>query len=280
MNIRNDTELLFSFIDFHETYNMTSKMNEPNLGVNFLGISLISDFLGLGFFECRISSLRGFLADESVVHSRKSSGDLFRTFDQRQEGDDDSSTKSPSNGDQDPEGKVVFGENTGRDRKERPDDNQDQGQDVSTAGDPAFGTTKHGRVLLGGTQTTFVLFDQGNCRIQGGEVVFLGIDELGVDIVDQTRRKDGDEVTGKHDLVGTKSGDGDRSRLDLSSNEPSSNGQDQTTPCGDDGTGSRGLVPGHQVPQRNDGRSNNNSHEKVDPSKVEPYIWQNFRSKN
>ena len=195
--------------------------------------------------------------------------DIISTLDQGKDGDDEGSTETPGDGNQNPEGEVALGEHSSRYGKEGPDEDQNQSQGVTTAGNPALGTAQQNWVLFFGGQTTHILLDEGDVLVKLGEVVILGINEHRVDVVDDGRGEDSDQVTRKHDFVGTESGNANFTRLDLGGNDPTNNGQNKSDPSGDDGTGSGGLLPGHEVPQGNDGGSDNDTHEKVDPSKVQ-----------
>ena len=84
--------------------------------------------------------------------------------------------------------------------------------------------------------------------IEGGKVKILR-PQLGVDIVDESGREDGDQVTRKHNLVSSKSGNGDGSSLDLGTNHPASEGKEETRPGSNNSTRSGGLVPSHHVPE-------------------------------
>ena len=113
------------------------------------------------------------------------------------------------------------------------------------------------------------MLDKLDVSVELAEVVILRIDELGVDVVDEARAQDGNEVTGEHDGVATKGGDGDGTALDLGTDHPAGKSEDKSRPGGDDGASAGGLVPGHQVPKGNDGGSDHDTHEEVDPTKVE-----------
>mmetsp|Transcript_30218 Transcript_30218/g.72522 ORF Transcript_30218/g.72522 Transcript_30218/m.72522 type:complete len:654 (+) Transcript_30218:319-2280(+) len=195
--------------------------------------------------------------------------DFITRFKDWQDSNDNGSSESPCNSNKDPESKVRLGELSGRDGKKRPDNNQDQSQDVSTAGDPSLGFLKHLGVLVLGLQSTGIVFDKGDLLIKGGEVKVLWINKLGVDNVDESRRKNGNQVTAKHGFVGSKSINGDFSFADLGSDQPGDNGKNQSRPGSNDSSSSRGLGPLHQHPQGSDGRSNNDTHEQVHPSKRE-----------
>ena len=113
------------------------------------------------------------------------------------------------------------------------------------------------------------MLDKLDVGVELAEVIILGINELGVNVVDEARAQDGNKVTGEHDRVATKGGDGDGTALDLGTDHPAGKSEDKSRPGGDDGTSTRGLVPGHQVPEGNDGGSDHDTHEEVDPTKVE-----------
>jgi hypothetical protein len=90
------------------------------------------------------------------------------------------------------------------------------------------------------------LFDKSNVLLELRKVVALGIDKGGAGPMDDGRGDCGNQVTRKHDSVGSKSSNSDLATLALGGREPSNKSQDQT----------RSLLPGHHVPQGSDGRSN------------------------
>jgi hypothetical protein len=93
--------------------------------------------------------------------------------------------------------------------------------------------------------------------------------------MNDARGDNGNQVTRKHDFVCTQSVNGDFTRVDLSGNKPTGKRESQTRPCSKDGASTRGLLPGHHVPEWDDSGSNDNSHEKVHPSEVETNFGQN-----
>ena len=93
--------------------------------------------------------------------------------------------------------------------------------------------------------------------------------------MDESGGKNGNQVSTQHDFIGSKSVDGDFITLDTSGNKPTNDGKNESSPGGNDGTSSRGFFPGHHVPQGNDGRSNDDSHEQVHPSKIQSNFEEN-----
>ena len=66
---------------------------------------------------------------------------LSGTSKEREEGNDNGGTESPSDRHKDPEGKVRLSEDLSRDREDRPHDDKHEGEEVSTTDNPALGTT-------------------------------------------------------------------------------------------------------------------------------------------
>jgi hypothetical protein len=193
------------------------------------------------------------------------------TLEEREEENSNGGTKSPSNRHKDPEGEVRLGKDLSGDREDGPHNDKDKGEEVSTTNDPTLGTADFILVELILTKSRKILFDEVDVGIKSREVIILRIDELGVDIVDESRTQNCDQVSTEHDWVGSKSCNIDDTTFDLSSNEPPNKCKDESTPCGNDSSLSRSLIPSHHVPERNNSRSNNDSHEEVDPSKVETH---------
>mmetsp|Transcript_1147 Transcript_1147/g.2457 ORF Transcript_1147/g.2457 Transcript_1147/m.2457 type:complete len:151 (-) Transcript_1147:201-653(-) len=110
-----------------------------------------------------------------------------------------------------------------------------------------------------------------NVFIEGGEIVVLRIDELGVNVVNDSRTKNCNQVSREHNLVGTESGDSDGFSLDFGSDEPADEGENESGPGGDDGSGTGGFGPGHHVPEGDDGGSDDDSHEEVDPAEIQSH---------
>mmetsp|Transcript_110844 Transcript_110844/g.165980 ORF Transcript_110844/g.165980 Transcript_110844/m.165980 type:complete len:259 (-) Transcript_110844:1450-2226(-) len=218
----------------------------------------IVDFLvcGLSLFLSSQISRRRRLGHFCSSGGRDNTGedhvDIFSTFNKRKDGNDNGSTESPGNSNQYPEGEVALGENTGRNGQQRPDDNQDESQDVSSASDPPLGTAKGNGVLLFISQSTQILFDKGDLLIESIEIEVLGVDEGRVNIVDESRTQNSNQVSGKHYFVCTKVGNRNTSTLDLSGNQPSNDGHDKSRPGSNHGSSARGLGPCHHVPQGND----------------------------
>ena len=52
---------------------------------------------------------------------------------------------------------------------------------------------------------------------------------------------------------------------------PASHSEDEAGPGCDDGALAGGLVPGHHVPEGDDGRADDDPHEEVHPSQVETH---------
>jgi hypothetical protein len=243
----------------------------------FLGNNLFG-FLGLviiGHLVSGVLGLDGFTASGRVEHTRENHGNIVGGFRQGKDSNGNGSTESPSDGNEDPEGKVTLGKDTGGDRKDGPHKDKDQSEGVSTTGDPALGTTKFVGVLFLGGQTTHVLLDKSDGGVEVSKVEVGGVNEHGVEKVDESRGENGNQVSAEHDLVGSEVVDGDGATLDLGGDQPTDKGEDKSRPGGDDGTSSRGLLPGHHVPERNDGRSNHHSHKEVDPSEVESELEEN-----
>mmetsp|Transcript_20505 Transcript_20505/g.43423 ORF Transcript_20505/g.43423 Transcript_20505/m.43423 type:complete len:475 (-) Transcript_20505:217-1641(-) len=119
-----------------------------------------------------------------------------------------------------------------------------------------------------------------NVFIEGGEIVVLRIDELGVNVVNDSRTKNCNQVSREHNLVGTESGDSDGSSLDFGSDEPADEGENESGPGGDDGSGTGGFGPGHHVPEGDDGGSDDDSHEEVDPAEIQSHGVQCDREKS
>ena len=209
------------------------------------------------------------LAANEVPQAGEVLADIFLALNKRQKSNDDSGTESPANGDKNPKGEVGLGKDAGGDGKEGPNDDEDEGEDVSAAGDPAMGAAELVGVLLLSGEAGHVVLDKLDVRVELGEIIILGINELGVDVVDEARAQDGDEVTRKHDGVAAEVSNADGTALNLGTDQPAGNSKDESRPGGDDGTFAGGLVPGHQVPEGDDGRSDHDTHEKVDPTKVE-----------
>mmetsp|Transcript_20252 Transcript_20252/g.24337 ORF Transcript_20252/g.24337 Transcript_20252/m.24337 type:complete len:211 (+) Transcript_20252:618-1250(+) len=111
-----------------------------------------------------------------------------------------------------------------------------------------------------------------NIFVELCKIVVLRVNEGRVNPMDSTRTQNGNQVTTEHDFVSSKGSNGNFATLNASTNHPANDGQHETSPSCNDGSSSRGFAPGHHVPERNDGRTNANSHEQVDPTKIEPHF--------
>mmetsp|Transcript_18056 Transcript_18056/g.25623 ORF Transcript_18056/g.25623 Transcript_18056/m.25623 type:complete len:311 (+) Transcript_18056:157-1089(+) len=239
-----------------------------NIGLlfRFRFINLLDSFL-LG-----VLNLFNLLAHEVVHNSTANITNLVLALKERKETDNNGGTESPSDGHKNPEGKVRLSEHLSRDREDRPHNDKHEGEEVSTTDNPALGTTDLILVndVLGETGSIFCL-NKMDVGIKSSEVKILRIDELGVHIVDQSRTQNGNQVSTEHDRVRSESAYGDGSTFDGGSNKPGNEGKDESTPGSNDGSLSRCLVPSHHVPERDNSRSNNNTHEEIHPSKVKTH---------
>ncbi len=232
----------------------------------------LSTFLrrGISFGLSMISSANSLdhrlLAHDVVDYSTANLTNFALTLEKREGGNSDSGTECPDNRHKNPEGKERLRKDPCRDGEDWPHHDKNKGEEVSTANDPALGTADFILVKLILTKSRKILFDEKDLRIQSREVIILRIDELGVDIVDESRTQNCHQVSTEHDWVGSKSCNIDDTTFDLSSNEPANKCKDESTPCGNYSSFSRSLIPSHHVPERNNSRSNNDSHEEVDPS--------------
>mmetsp|Transcript_16944 Transcript_16944/g.48972 ORF Transcript_16944/g.48972 Transcript_16944/m.48972 type:complete len:275 (+) Transcript_16944:424-1248(+) len=211
-------------------------------------------------------------ARQKVEQTGQSLDDLIGRFGQRQDGDDDGGAESPADGDEDPEGEVVLGEDSRGDREKGPDDDQDDGQDVAAAGDPTMGAAELVRILLLLSQSAQVLLDQVDIRVQLGEIVLLRIEELAVDEMNDSGAEDGHQIPAQHDLVGAQRRDRNLAALDRGPDQPGDDGQDQTGPGGDDGALAGRAAPRHHIPQGEHGAANDDAHEQVHPPEIQSHL--------
>mmetsp|Transcript_37893 Transcript_37893/g.69594 ORF Transcript_37893/g.69594 Transcript_37893/m.69594 type:complete len:101 (+) Transcript_37893:293-595(+) len=83
-----------------------------------------------------------------VEHTAADPTNLILTLKEGKESNNNSRTESPSDGEENPEGKVALAKDLGRDGKEGPDQNEGKGEEVSTTSDPPLGTAELVLVLL------------------------------------------------------------------------------------------------------------------------------------
>mmetsp|Transcript_2757 Transcript_2757/g.4011 ORF Transcript_2757/g.4011 Transcript_2757/m.4011 type:complete len:211 (-) Transcript_2757:1106-1738(-) len=111
-----------------------------------------------------------------------------------------------------------------------------------------------------------------NIFVELCKIVVLRVDKSRVSPMDETRTQNSNQVTTEHDFVSSKGINSNFFTLDASSNHPASDGQKETRPSCNDGSSAGSFGPGHHVPERNDGRTNANSHEQVNPTKIESHF--------
>mmetsp|Transcript_7731 Transcript_7731/g.31984 ORF Transcript_7731/g.31984 Transcript_7731/m.31984 type:complete len:582 (-) Transcript_7731:640-2385(-) len=188
-------------------------------------------------------------------------------LDEREEDDDEGGDEAPEDGDEDPEREVVLGEDAGGRREDGPDDDDEDGEAPADLADPALGLVELDGVEVVLGEARLVVVEELDLAHRD-PVVVLRV-HLGVDVVDEARGADGDEVRREHDLVRAERPDRDAARLDGRGDEPRDEREDLARPRGEDGAAGRGVLPGHHVPERDDGRADDDAHEEVDPAEVE-----------
>mmetsp|Transcript_25432 Transcript_25432/g.41965 ORF Transcript_25432/g.41965 Transcript_25432/m.41965 type:complete len:278 (+) Transcript_25432:71-904(+) len=256
----------------HQTYTLcTNEYDKHHLCLFFGGgISLLGRLIDLlrGLLSVFFS---GLLAHEEVTNSTANLTNFVLTLKEREESNYNGGTKSPGNGHKNPEGEVGLREDLSRDGENGPHNDKNEGEEVSTTDNPALGTANHILVhdVLG--KPRIILLNKVDVGIKSSKVKVLRINELGVDIVDEPRTQNGNQVSREHDRVRSESGDVDGTTFNGGSNKPGDEGKNESTPCRNDSSLSRSLIPSHHVPERDDSRSNYNTHEEVDPSKVKTH---------
>jgi len=205
-------------------------------------------------------------------HTLEDDGDGIPGLVDRQEDDHGSGDGTPGEGNANPEVEVALVEDTAtgrrtaarREGQARPDNNHDEGEANTPLLDPGEGI---GELLRVGF-SVFIEFrklvvDELDAVVQRAEVKVLRVLE-GERRVDNTRRADGNNVTGKHRVVHTESVNSDGAFETSGNGDPGDETEDETGDGADDGAGAVRLVPGEDEGDRHDGGTDEDTHHEVD----------------
>ena len=205
-------------------------------------------------------------------HTLEDDGDGIPGLVDRQEDDHGGGDGTPGEGNANPEVEVALVEDTAtgrrtaarREGQARPDNNHDEGEANTPLLDPGEGI---GELLRVGF-SVFIEFrklvvDELDAVVQRAEVKVLRVLE-GERRVDDTRRADGNNVTGKHRVVHTESVNGDGAFETGGNGDPGDETEDETGDGADDGAGAVRLVPGEDEGDRHDGGTDEDTHHEVD----------------
>jgi len=205
-------------------------------------------------------------------HTLENDGDGIPGLVDRQENNHSGGDGTPGEGDANPEVEVALVEDTAtgagtaasREGQARPDDNHDEGEANTPLLDPGEGVSELLRVGF----SVFLEFrklviDELDAVVQRAEVKVLRVLE-GERSVDDTRRADGNNVTGKHWVVHAESINGDGAFETSGNRDPGDKTEDETSDGADDGASAVRLVPGEDEGDRHDGGTDEDTHHEVD----------------